>query len=57
MRPELQNRFRFDFRFGFGMVTADDGMAEISVWERKMGNVDRRTGGGNLFIDNWVRAS
>lgn len=37
LRPELQNRFRLDIRFGFGMLTADDGMTEISGWKRKMG--------------------
>ena len=31
IETELQNRFRPDFRFGFGMLTADDGMAEFLV--------------------------
>ena len=34
---ELQNRFRLDFRFGFGMLTADDGLPEFSGWGRKWG--------------------
>jgi hypothetical protein len=36
-RPELQNRFRFDFRFEFGILTADDGLAGFSGWKGKMG--------------------
>jgi hypothetical protein len=35
--PELQNRFRLDFRFGFGILTSDDGLAGFLGWERKMG--------------------
>lgn len=37
IESELQNRFRLDSRFGFGMLTADDGLVGFSVWERKMG--------------------
>ena len=35
--PELQMRFRPDFRFGIGILTADDGMAAFLVWKRMMG--------------------
>ena len=37
IETELQNRFRPDFRFGFGILTADDGKAGFSGWGRKMG--------------------
>ena len=30
IEAELKNRLRFDFRFGFGMLTADDGIAGFS---------------------------
>ena len=50
----LQNRFRFDFRFGFGILTSDDGMAGYLVWERKMVLCK---GDRDLLIDNLIRAS
>jgi len=34
---ELQNRFRPDFRFGFGNLTTDDGMDGFLGRKRKMG--------------------
>jgi len=54
IEQELQNRFRLDYRFGFGILTADDGLAEFSVWK---GKLDMEQGAGNLFIDIWIRAS
>ena len=37
IETELHIRFRLDFRFGFGILTADDGLAEFSGWGGKMG--------------------
>jgi hypothetical protein len=35
IETELQIRFRLDFRFGFGVLTADDGLAEFLGWGGK----------------------
>ena len=37
IESELQNRFRLDFRFGFGILTLDDGLAGFSGWGGKWG--------------------
>ena len=37
IETELQNRFRLDFRFGFGMLAADDGLPGFSGWKRMWG--------------------
>ena len=37
MRTELQNRFRLDYRFGFGILSPDDGMDEFSGWKENVG--------------------
>ena len=37
IESELQNRFRLDFGFGFGMLTADDGLAGFTGWEKIWG--------------------
>jgi hypothetical protein len=37
IETELQIRFRLDYRFGFGNLTADDEFAGFSGWERKWG--------------------
>ena len=53
IETELQNRFRLDFRFGFGILGSDDGLAGFSGWERNWGYGQ---GMENLLIDIWVRA-
>jgi hypothetical protein len=37
IETEMQNRFRLDFRFGFGNLTVDDGLAGFLVLGGKMG--------------------
>ena len=49
IKTELQNRFRLDYRFGFGFLTPDDGFAGFSGWERKMGYGQ---GVRHLSVDN-----
>ena len=49
IETELQNRFRFDIRFEFGILTSDDGLAGFSGWERKR-EIDRVPGNCSLTI-------
>jgi len=37
IKTELQNRFRLDFRFGFGILRLDDGMPDFWIGEEKWG--------------------
>ena len=37
IETELQNRFRLDYRFGFGILTPDDGMPGFLGWDGKWG--------------------
>ena len=38
IETELQNRFRLDFRFGFGILPSDDGYDGFLGWGGKMGS-------------------
>ena len=48
IETELQNRFRLDLSFGFGILTADDGLAGFSDWKRKNDADDKERQAGEL---------